>query len=1144
VAIIHQTGGGGGEGLTAGSRALELFTDREEPILRFLAALNDDPPPGKVLFFTGDGGNGKSLLLRCLGRHYCRRLHDPENWAWVRSRPAEEALAQVREAEDADAVPWALLDFGMQPRGDDRPQEGFAGLLMLNRMLTAHGLRFPVFEFSCVWYLYKTDRLTDEKLRELFPSEVMDFITEIAGTISQTSWAYLANSILRIFDSQMSAHVTLYQYTRGLKAAQIEAIQRMDPEGELIDQLPRLWAEDLNAAMALADAPDRVVLFFDTHEAFWGSERGLSEDLYFQYDEWLRSLLAHLELANGIVAVLAGRERPRWSQATLYPIPDDCLEAIAVGHFAERDAQRYLTRAGVRDAALRRTLIARARVRRNEVHPFFLGLCADLVETAAARGTMLGSADFPRVANQQDRGRALVQRLLRYVDQEVSVAVRALCACRSFDREIYFRLGQAVGFTATEGSFGVLCRFSFVWEAHRRGEGWYRIHDLLRRLVREENDPIARRADGVLEALYQARAHAGDAGAVAEAAYHANQLEPARGVERWVSGFEDALARRDYDVCRALIEVWTDLRIDSDFARGRVLDAQGDYFAATAEPEEAEESFQGAIAEFDQTLAAAPGDVAALLNRGNSLLGLGDLQASHTQDDAARASYAAAIASFEKALELTPDDPAAHNNLGNGWQRLGRLQAAREQAAEALESCGRAEWGYRAAERRAPHDPAVRDNLGSALLGTGEALASLGRHEEALAAYRRAIEAYGEGTSGHAQGNALSRQGDLQERMGRYDDAAESYRAAIEAFESALKRMPGDLAARNNLGNALQGLAEMQASIGRTGEACASYARAIEAYAETLRRAPEYAAAYPNQGLALHGLAKLLADGGDAAAAVETYGKAAAACQEALYRAPNDFVALHGKGRALHAQADLQVALHHPEAAVRGLKKAVAAYDKAIRRAPVHPAANRAKGDALQTVAELLLQAGKPQDARRCWSRAVAAYGRALRGAPDDLGLWGAKANAIEDLADLFTSLGRAKDSLAHRRRAAHAYAEGVKRAPRDPGLLSCRGSALARAGETLDALQRDAEAEKMFEQANSAFDAALAAGPETDALRNRRGFVLVGLAHVQAELGRHDQAADTLARAVAEFTRSLELDPEKEPIRELRDQLAATLGE
>ncbi len=78
MSILNKTGQSS-DTITEGWRALKLFTDRREAIRLFSSYLNDDPAREQVLFFYGDGGNGKSLLLRFLREYYCKRLRQ-ENW--------------------------------------------------------------------------------------------------------------------------------------------------------------------------------------------------------------------------------------------------------------------------------------------------------------------------------------------------------------------------------------------------------------------------------------------------------------------------------------------------------------------------------------------------------------------------------------------------------------------------------------------------------------------------------------------------------------------------------------------------------------------------------------------------------------------------------------------------------------------------------------------------------------------------------------------------------------------------------------------------------------------------------------------------------------------------------------------------------
>ena len=188
--------------------------------------------PKNAFFFYGVGGNGKSLLLRFLRESCCKRLR-PENWEHLETLSDDEFLAQLQSAEDTDACPAAALDF-VQP--DDR--HPFEALLKLDRILTgSHGLRFPLFDFACVWYLKKTERLDKEQLRNLFPSEEMDFIFGIVDACLSSTWGNLAKAALSLFHKHLATGMredfTLWMQKRKLDAEQLLKVQNMDPNVEL-----------------------------------------------------------------------------------------------------------------------------------------------------------------------------------------------------------------------------------------------------------------------------------------------------------------------------------------------------------------------------------------------------------------------------------------------------------------------------------------------------------------------------------------------------------------------------------------------------------------------------------------------------------------------------------------------------------------------------------------------------------------------------------------------------------------------------------------------------------------------------------------------------------------------------------------------
>lgn len=219
------------------------------------------------------------------------------------------------------------------------------------------------------------------------------------------------------------------------------------------------------------------------------------------------------------MAVIGGRERPRWDEAPRFTIPAEYLHIQLVGDISQPDGLDYLTKAGITNSVLQKTLLDYAEVTPNQYHPLSLGLGVDVVEAALRQGITLTAENFslaPQVTNKQ---KELINRLLRYVDAQISYAVRTLSACRIFNRQIYFTLGKALHFHATQPSFDILTQFSFVWPDQRHSEGSYRIHDLLRQLLREHEQTVLHEADNVLENYYRQQAQASQEIAIAEAIY-------------------------------------------------------------------------------------------------------------------------------------------------------------------------------------------------------------------------------------------------------------------------------------------------------------------------------------------------------------------------------------------------------------------------------------------------------------------------------------------------------------------------------------------------------------------------------------------------------------------------------------------------
>lgn len=562
--------------LTRLNRALRHFTDRHELTLRFAEYLNDDElDPHKILFFYGDGGNGKSLLLKFLLENCCKRF-PLETWTELKTKTHPEIVEFIKTITDWESdfqfVPATLLDFESPARSSrpEQPQDNFDGLLILHNQLITNAVRlgyklsFPLYQFACILYLQKKGKLTNESVNRLFPSPelfasklavflIKELPNALAAHILPGFLASLTSSSWNIITQDLGGDLSLYLQGRGLQKKDFQRITELDPDTELIVALPNFFAEDLKVAMQREGAPEKLVLFFDTHEAFWGEGRNQGSARFFKQDEWLRCLLSQLLELPQIVIVMAGREIPQWHRASYCSITADKLECRQVFNFQVTDALDYLQRVGIEDTQVQQSLIAYSSFDGDSVHPLLLGLCADLVRMAPEKKEAFTAADFQSFAEigegfNQKLG-ILGERLLKYTDRVLEDAVSVLSACRAFNEDLYFHLGESLKCNPSHAAFDSLLSFSFVWQAEQQGEGWYRLHPLIRRLNHEQRRERTQAAHQVLERYYRER------GNQAEALYHAYWHGPLRAKEEWIEVFGKANQQEDNELCQALAEI-------------------------------------------------------------------------------------------------------------------------------------------------------------------------------------------------------------------------------------------------------------------------------------------------------------------------------------------------------------------------------------------------------------------------------------------------------------------------------------------------------------------------------------------------------------------------------------------------------------
>jgi ADP-ribosylglycohydrolase/tetratricopeptide (TPR) repeat protein len=577
VSIFEETGGA--QFAVAHDRSLELFFDRYDVIARFVSLINDDPLPRRVLYLYGLGGNGKSLLLRFLAARCCVRLA-PAEWGRVRRLSAEELPTALGSAAKAAQVPVARIDFGARPVGENRPQECFSALFMLKQQLARHHITTPRFDFAAVTYLHKMGFDLGQRLPELFPDSELGLALGLADAFLPLQLLRVGQDMFDALDKRLDDVFTRRRVERRLPKADAQEILSLAPEPDLIYEMPRLFAADLHDAVGEKARHQRLVLLFDTHEAFFGEAvadpQALVHADYLMRDEWLRSLLGHLPLQEGVVAVVAGRTRPLWASASVAAIPDEFVEAWPVGYLASGDALAYLEKAGVEDDQLRLALVDYASVGPGEVHPYFLGLCADVALAARRRGGMLDLASFAQSKELAGKELALARRLLVWVPPEVEYAILALSACRSFTYRTFRYLGERLEYPYHRSDFARLVAFSFISPITSGRTGGYEqahepshtMHQLLRRALGSARPDSIRRAHQVLEQRYDELAGRGDFTARLEQIYHAGQLDAVGAAAGWVKVMDQCLAAGRYDRCRAMITLLADLPSgEADHAR-------------------------------------------------------------------------------------------------------------------------------------------------------------------------------------------------------------------------------------------------------------------------------------------------------------------------------------------------------------------------------------------------------------------------------------------------------------------------------------------------------------------------------------------------------------------------------------------------
>lgn len=819
--------------------ASRQFTDREPFLTTFDNAL-EGLTPGRwsVTNFHGVGGIGKTELIRKLQNR-------------LRGVPPDQDHARPEVAH-------VLINFQeASNRHQARALESARA-----RLHDGFGVSFPTFDvaFAIYWKLANPSLPLDLSGTNLLQEG--EIAGDILALLADVPVIGVLGRLPRAADRVGTAAMNWWR-ERGQQ--ELANLRDLDSASDVEAWLPAFFGSDVKAWLAKKEER-RVVLFLDTHEALWNNRGSAASGT--APDHWVREWASHLD---GVLVVICGRTKLSWAEDD--PTWEEFIDNHLVGALAPEDADRFLQQAGVREADVRGTIVAKS-----EGLPQYLDLAVDTYEQ------IWRSEDRLPLPEEFDANLdRLLDRLLAYVEDTRKAALFVLAVPETFDREQFADLMTtfATGIAPTSQGLRSIAGFSFVEEPE---PGRYALHALVRAALRAQDVDedqrrvhrhLLERARAALREVDPQSIQERDRAYLRQAVVHGIEvLEP----EELLWWFEAARApfmhAGDW---RALQPLCDRMRECAQAAFGadhpktlNLVNDLGYLIACQNRYREAEPLHRTAYGALQQALGEDHPDTMRSLN---DLAGC--LHAQGRYDEAARLSQRALeIASRSLGNEHSLSLMYA-NNLAAVLQDLGRLGDAEALCNDTFENSERVLGAEHPIALRAAHNLAgvleargrhakaehlyrralaVREMvLGvehHTTLTTASSLANIlrdqGHHEEAEAIYRRTLEAR-ERVLGAEDATTLITVNDLAgllQARKRYSEAEQAYGRALAGRERVLgENHPKTL-------DTVHGMAGLLRINGRRSEAERLYRRALDGrrsvlgadHPNTLRTARDFAA--------------------------------------------------------------------------------------------------------------------------------------------------------------------------------------------------------------------------------------------------------------------------------------------------------------
>ena len=343
------------------------------------------------------------------------------------------------------------------------------------------------------------------KTQELIGDGAGDGVTAVREVVEETveTIPLLGPLITRganwVMDRSKSAWL---HHTRDY-LAELYSEGRLKKPYELSDLMPWMLAQDLNYHLS-KHTGDRFVLLVDEYERVFdqgGAGKCWEEN---PFDRLMRRVVAE---TNGLLAVFFTRERLPWEDD-----PDWRADLAGCQHSLEGlkdpDAEQWLKKAGVTDAALRAAMIDGAR---DSLHADALAYPLFLDLQIAHWGEMTKRNDTPKPEDFKvtdpdfgARCQKILDRLLRDYGEAWEYTLKRLCVADRFDKAAFDHVIDSFGTGLAKDDFDRLAGLSFVSADET---GFLTLHRAIRDVLRSslDADPLRETAAKLLE-HYEPRA--------------------------------------------------------------------------------------------------------------------------------------------------------------------------------------------------------------------------------------------------------------------------------------------------------------------------------------------------------------------------------------------------------------------------------------------------------------------------------------------------------------------------------------------------------------------------------------------------------------------------------------------------------------